>query len=75
MAGRRRSVAIVVDPISCDAFGYCAEILPELVARDEWGYPVVRGEPVPEWMLERARDAARLCPRRAVHLRTLNERR
>ncbi len=39
------SSVIKVNPIECDAYGYCAELLPELVALDEWGYPVVGGDP------------------------------
>jgi len=57
-----------VDPIACDAFGYCAELLPELVALDEWGYPVVGDRPVPSALVALAADAARQCPRRALLL-------
>jgi hypothetical protein len=28
-----------VNPIPCDAYGHCAELLAELVRADEWGYP------------------------------------
>jgi len=59
---------IKVDPIACDAYGYCAELLPELVTLDEWGYPVVDGRPVPPHLAELARRAARDCPRRAILL-------
>ena len=38
---------IKVNPIACEAYGYCAELLPELVSLDEWGYPIVDGRPVP----------------------------
>ena len=31
-----------VNPVACDAFGYCAELVPEIVLRDEWGYPVLQ---------------------------------
>ena len=59
---------IKVDPIACDAYGYCAELLPELVTLDEWGYPVVDGRPVPPHLAELAQRAARDCPRRALLL-------
>lgn len=62
-----RSV-IKVNPIACEAYGYCAELLPELVTLDEWGYPVVKGEPVPLHLVELARRAAKECPRRAFLL-------
>jgi len=57
-----------VDPVACDAFGYCAELLPERVTLDEWGYPVVDGTPVGPELVEFATRAAAECPRRAVLL-------
>jgi ferredoxin len=59
---------IKVNPIACDAYGYCAELLPELVTLDEWGYPVVDGGPVPPHLVELALRAAKECPRRALLL-------
>jgi ferredoxin len=57
-----------VNPTACDAFGYCAELLPELVALDEWGYPIVSRDPVPPKLSALARRAVRECPRRALFL-------
>ncbi len=59
---------IKVNPIACEAYGYCAELLPELVGLDEWGYPVVDGGPVPGHLVELAQRAAKACPRRAFLL-------
>jgi ferredoxin len=59
---------LTVDPIACDAFGYCAELLPERVSLDEWGYPVVDGERLPAQLLDAARQATHQCPRRALVL-------
>ncbi len=61
-------VRIRVDPVACDAFGYCAELLPERVTLDEWGYPVVDGRPVGSDLVELAARAAAACPRRALHV-------
>jgi ferredoxin len=58
-----------VDPVACDAYGYCAELLPELIGLDEWGYPIVTGEPVPQELADLAAEAVRCCPRRALQLR------
>jgi len=58
-------IRIRVNPIACDAYGYCAELLPELVTLDEWGYPVTNDGLVPAHLVELARQAARDCPRRA----------
>jgi ferredoxin len=34
-----------VNPIDCTGHGVCAELLPELVSLDEWGYPIVDPHP------------------------------
>ncbi len=60
---------ITIDPVACDAYGFCAELLPEVIALDEWGYPVVDGTPVPPELVAQAKRAARDCPRRALTLR------
>ena len=60
------SLSIKVDPIKCEAYGYCAELLPRLVRLDEWGYPIVGDERVPEELAQLARSAAKQCPRRAL---------
>jgi ferredoxin len=30
-----------VNPIACAGHGVCAELLPELISIDEWGYPLL----------------------------------
>jgi ferredoxin len=62
---------LLIDPVACDAYGYCAELLPEAVSLDEWGYPMVDGRPLPPELAAAARRAARDCPRRAI---TVHER-
>ncbi len=57
-----------VNPIACEAHGMCAELLPEMIALDEWGYPIVDGRPVPEQLVEHAERAARACPTFALLL-------
>jgi ferredoxin len=56
-----------VDMRSCDAYGYCAELLPEIVELDEWGYPIVTGAVTPE-LLADARRAVDACPKLALRL-------
>ncbi len=51
-----------VNPIACEAHGMCAELLPEMIALDEWGYPIVDGRPLPEHLREHAERAAEACP-------------
>lgn len=62
-------VRILIDPVACDAYGYCAELLPEAITLDEWGYPLVDGKPILPELAAVARRAARDCPRRAIMLR------
>jgi ferredoxin len=57
-----------VNPITCEAHGMCAELLPERIALDEWGYPVIDGEPIPRDLLDHARRAAQACPTFALLL-------
>jgi ferredoxin len=60
---------IIIDPTACDAFGYCAELLPEAITLDEWGYPIVARQPQPGDLLRLAERAVRDCPRQAITLR------
>ena len=62
------TVRVSIDPVACDAYGYCAEILPEAISLDEWGYPIVDGRPLPAELVALATRAARACPRRAITL-------
>jgi len=61
-------VHLRVNPVTCDAFGYCAELLPEVVSLDEWGFPVIGAGPVPPRLADLAERAVRDCPRRALFL-------
>ena len=56
-----------VDPVACAGHGACAELLPELITLDEWGYPIVADQPVPRGRHE-ARHAVRNCPALALAL-------
>ena len=38
-----KSTTIRIDPIMCDGHGLCAELLPEHIRLDDWGYPIVDG--------------------------------
>jgi ferredoxin len=46
----------------------CAELLPERITLDEWGYPLLDDEPLPRSLLEHARRAAQACPTFALRL-------
>jgi ferredoxin len=51
-----------VNPIACEAHGMCHELLPERIALDEWGYPILDGEPLPVELVGHAQRAAQACP-------------
>jgi ferredoxin len=75
MTGRRDAgTRLAVDPIACTGHGLCAAWLPERIALDEWGYPIVSGEAVGEDLLGDARRAAAQCPVRALRLTRLPSR-
>jgi ferredoxin len=55
-----------VNPIGCVGHGLCAEILPEWIALDEWGYPIVERGSIPVQLEALARRAADACPTLAL---------
>jgi len=58
-----------VNPILCDGVGYCAEIVPELIYLDDWGFPVVDPTPIEDERCQRhARKAVARCPKVALLL-------
>jgi ferredoxin len=57
-----------VDPTACSGHGLCAELLPELVSLDEWGYPIVARGPVPRQLDRHVRRAVTDCPALALKL-------
>jgi ferredoxin len=59
---------LVLDPIACDAHGLCAELLPEAITLDDWGYPVIAAGELPDALERLARKAADACPTLALRL-------
>jgi ferredoxin len=57
-----------VNPIACTGHGVCAELLPELIELDPWGYPIVRATTVPPALVPHARRATASCPTLALLL-------
>ena len=68
-----KRMTIRVDPIACEGHGLCAELLPEHIRLDDWGYPIVDAEPVAPQLASRARRAAAACPALALLLETRRE--
>jgi ferredoxin len=61
-----------IDWTRCDGRGLCTELLPELLTRDDWGYPLARDgarEPeIPPKADKYAKAAVKRCPRLALRL-------
>jgi ferredoxin len=60
-----------VNPVACTGHGSCADLVPELVTLDEWGYPLLAdgaSGTVPPELTRRARRAVRDCPALALLL-------
>jgi ferredoxin len=66
-------VVLHIDRIACDGRGTCAELLPELIALDDWEYPIIADGPVPRGLERLAHAAVELCPKMALQL-TVSER-
>ena len=58
-----------LDWTRCRGRGGCVELLPELIGRDEWGYPLTATDVrVPRALRGAAEQAVRDCPRMALQL-------
>lgn len=67
----RRRLTLVVDPTACDGHGVCAELFPERVVLDPWGYPIIEERAIPPALREHAERASASCPKLALHLVTV----
>jgi ferredoxin len=63
---------LTVDPIACTGHGACAELFPEWITLDDWGYPMIDDAPIPDELLVHARRAVAACP--TLALRTVARR-
>ncbi len=57
-----------VDPIACTGHGLCAELFPEAVTLDDWGYPLLPDADILAAHLTHARRAVKACPTLALRL-------
>jgi ferredoxin len=59
---------LLIDRIRCDGRGICADLIPEMIRLDDWGYPILDGRPVDIEVIDHARRAVANCPVRALRL-------
>jgi len=57
-----------VDPIACTGHGICAELLPEVVRLDDWGYPINGDAAITRMLLDDAKRTVTSCPALALRL-------
>ncbi len=60
------SRALSVNPIACNGSGLCAELLPERIRLDDWGYPIIEPGLLPAELEEHAERAVAACPTMAL---------
>jgi len=63
------SAELAVDWGTCKGHGLCAELLPDHITLDDWGYPIVGAGPVSAAAAKRARRAVADCPALALKLK------
>ena len=61
------TLKLEINSIAFTAHGMCAELLPELIQLDEWGYPML-ADSVPPHLEAHARRAVSACPVLALRL-------
>jgi len=62
------SLTLRVDPIACEAHGFCAELFAERISLDDWGYPIIDPGPIDGRLEAHARRAVKACPTVALAL-------
>jgi ferredoxin len=62
---------LALDIIACDGRGLCADLLPERITLDDWGYPIIDPRPIDRTVLAHARAAVAACPVLALKLERL----
>ena len=60
---------LIVNPITCTGHGLCADLFPERITLDDWGYPIIDPAPITADLEEHARRAVSACPTLALALR------
>jgi ferredoxin len=63
-----RAMRLRVDWVRCDGFGLCGDLLPDLIALDEWRYPILASGPIDAARVHDAQRAVDCCPMRALLL-------
>ncbi|NNN20798.1 MAG: ferredoxin [Acidimicrobiales bacterium] len=65
---RKSSLKLLVDETICDGHGICAELVPEWIYLDPFGFPILREGELPFSLKEHALRAVYECPKLAIAL-------
>ena len=65
---RGREAQLRVDWPQCRAHGLCAELAPEVIRLDEWGYPMIDRSAMTEDTMPAVRKAVQACPTLALRI-------
>ena len=64
----KEQLRLRVDPIACTGHGICAELLPELIYLDDWGYPIIQDAAIKAPLMDDVRRTVAACPALALRL-------
>ncbi|MCU1393821.1 MAG: ferredoxin [Ilumatobacteraceae bacterium] len=67
------SFRLRLDMIACDGRGLCADLFPERIELDDWGYPIIDPASVNGALLDHARRAVAACPVLALKLEVVKD--
>jgi ferredoxin len=59
---------IEIDWTRCDGHGLCAQLLPDRIVLDEWGFPIIASTPIRDDEQVNVRRAIGVCPALALRL-------
>jgi ferredoxin len=65
---------LIVDPIACVGHGLCADLFPERILLDDWGYPIIDPREIGPDLAGHARRAVEACPTLALRLVAVSRR-
>jgi len=58
-----------IDRTKCDGSRLCAELFPERISLDDWGYPIIAAGPITGPLMPHAQKAVDSCPVLALALK------
>jgi ferredoxin len=68
------NVELWIDRTKCDGSRLCAELFPEMIRLDDWGYPIITPGAISPALVPHAQNAVNSCPVLALALRVQERR-